>query len=67
MPGSEFDRAVHEFLREYAVPKPLREARVAERLTTVEPVRVAFALGRPLQLAARVGTRGHVGARLAGR
>ena len=40
MPGSEFDRAVHEFLREYAVPKPLREARVAERLTTVEPVRV---------------------------
>ena len=40
MPGSEFDRAVHEFLLEYAVPKPLREARVAERLTTVEPVRV---------------------------
>ena len=67
MPGSEFDRAVHEFLREYAVPKPLREARVAERLTTVDPVQRSVALGRTLQLAARDGTCGHVGARLAGR
>jgi pimeloyl-ACP methyl ester carboxylesterase len=38
--GSEFDVAVQDFLREYAVPKRLREARVSERLTTVEPVRV---------------------------
>ena len=40
MPGSDFDRAVHEFLREYAVPKPLREAWVAERLMTVRSVQV---------------------------
>ena len=40
MPGSDFDRAVHDFLREYAVPKPLREARVAERLMTVRSVQV---------------------------
>jgi pimeloyl-ACP methyl ester carboxylesterase len=33
---SEFDDAVQEFLREYAVPKRLREARVADRLSTVE-------------------------------
>jgi pimeloyl-ACP methyl ester carboxylesterase len=34
---SEFDHAVQEFLRAYAVPKRLREARIADRLTTVEP------------------------------
>jgi pimeloyl-ACP methyl ester carboxylesterase len=38
--GSDFDIAVQDFLREYAIPKQLREARVAERLQTVEPVRV---------------------------
>jgi pimeloyl-ACP methyl ester carboxylesterase len=37
---SEFDGAVQEYLREYAVPKHVREARVSERLRTVEPVRV---------------------------
>jgi hypothetical protein len=29
--GADFDVAVQEFLHEYAVPKRLREARVAER------------------------------------
>jgi pimeloyl-ACP methyl ester carboxylesterase len=36
----DFEDAVQHLLRVYAVPKRLREARVAERLTTVEPVRV---------------------------
>jgi pimeloyl-ACP methyl ester carboxylesterase len=31
------DDAVQQFLREYAVPKRLREARVAERLASIEP------------------------------
>lgn len=38
--GSDFDLAVQDFLREYAVPKRLRESRIAERLKTVEPLRV---------------------------
>jgi pimeloyl-ACP methyl ester carboxylesterase len=36
----EFDAAVQEFLRANVVPRRLREAHVAERLTTVDPVRV---------------------------
>ncbi len=36
-PVARSDDAVQQFLREYAVPKRLREARVAERLTDVEP------------------------------
>jgi pimeloyl-ACP methyl ester carboxylesterase len=43
--GSDFDVAVQDFLHEYAVPKRLRESRVAERLTAVEPVRVSSAWG----------------------
>jgi pimeloyl-ACP methyl ester carboxylesterase len=43
--GSDFDVAVQDFLREYAVPKRLREARLAERLKTVEPGRVASRWG----------------------
>jgi pimeloyl-ACP methyl ester carboxylesterase len=43
--GSDFDIAVQEFLREYTIPKRLREARVAERLKTVEPVRVSSPWG----------------------
>ena len=37
MAESEFDRAVRAFLHEYAVPKRLREARIADRLSSVEP------------------------------
>jgi pimeloyl-ACP methyl ester carboxylesterase len=39
------DRAVREFLREYAVPKRLRETRVAERLQGVEAVVVPTTWG----------------------
>jgi pimeloyl-ACP methyl ester carboxylesterase len=38
--GSEFDLAVEQFLTAYAVPKRLREARVAERLQTVAQTHV---------------------------
>lgn len=38
--GSEFDEAVNELITAYAVPRPLREARVADRLQTVEPRRI---------------------------
>jgi len=41
----DFDVAVQHFLDEYAVPKRLRDARVAERLMTVEPVWVPSAWG----------------------
>lgn len=40
MAGSEFDEAVQELIAAYAVPQPLREARVADRLRTVEQQRV---------------------------
>jgi pimeloyl-ACP methyl ester carboxylesterase len=43
--GFDFDVAVRDFLHEYAVPKRLREARVAARLITVEPVRLPSAWG----------------------
>jgi pimeloyl-ACP methyl ester carboxylesterase len=45
MAGAEFDCAVEEFLRAYAVPRRLREARVAERLSAVEPEVVATSWG----------------------
>ena len=35
--GAELDDAVHEFLRAYAVPRRLRDARVSDRLSQVEP------------------------------
>jgi pimeloyl-ACP methyl ester carboxylesterase len=35
--GAEFDDAVQEFLRAYAVPRRLREPRVSHRLSAVEP------------------------------
>ena len=37
MSSTSFDDAVQAFLREYAVPKRLRDARIADRLSTVEP------------------------------
>ena len=37
VPGGERDDAVQEFLRAYAVPKRLRDARVSDRLSAVEP------------------------------
>ena len=40
MAGSEFDEAVQELIAAYAVPQPLREARVADRLQTVEQQRI---------------------------
>jgi pimeloyl-ACP methyl ester carboxylesterase len=42
---SEFDQAVNELITAYAVPRRLREARVADGLQAVEPQRIACRWG----------------------
>jgi pimeloyl-ACP methyl ester carboxylesterase len=45
MGGFDFDAAVDDAIRAYAVPRRLREPRLADRLQTVDPVRVSTRWG----------------------